>query len=168
MQVTWPLQDFFFFFFFLHNFFQVVQMSILTYVIVISVPSVLAIMNLVWFLKIVRGVKKTLAKRQWSDHIWMCCTGCWYLQSGLQCTTPLALRKLHGSIWFNLLLNSSSNIPQICIFLFDINFRWTMNITLLSYPSKVPKCLVCTPTLNSGSHVYPSPNGKGKWRFMGR
>ncbi|CAA6668607.1 unnamed protein product [Spirodela intermedia] len=43
---------------------QVVQMSILTYVIVISVPSALAVMNLVWFRKIVKGMKKTLAKRQ--------------------------------------------------------------------------------------------------------
>jgi len=34
-------------------------------VLVIVVPLVLSIMNLVWFSKIIKGLRKTLAKRQW-------------------------------------------------------------------------------------------------------
>eukprot|EP00268_Persea_americana_P027843 TRINITY_DN27105_c0_g1_i2.p1 TRINITY_DN27105_c0_g1~~TRINITY_DN27105_c0_g1_i2.p1 ORF type:complete len:169 (-),score=17.49 TRINITY_DN27105_c0_g1_i2:441-947(-) len=43
---------------------QVKQMHQYSFSLVIVVPSVLAIMNLVWFGKIVRGLKKALAKRQ--------------------------------------------------------------------------------------------------------
>lgn len=42
---------------------QVIQMHIFGYMLVFVVPSVLAIMNLVWFGKILKGLKKTLAKR---------------------------------------------------------------------------------------------------------
>ncbi|XP_057971665.1 uncharacterized protein LOC131160242 [Malania oleifera] len=42
---------------------QVIQMHIFGYLLVFVVPSVLAIMNLMWFGKIIRGLKKTLAKR---------------------------------------------------------------------------------------------------------
>uniref|UniRef100_A0A803QHV0 TLC domain-containing protein n=1 Tax=Cannabis sativa TaxID=3483 RepID=A0A803QHV0_CANSA len=43
---------------------QVVQMHIFGYLLVMVVPSVLAIMNLMWFGKILKGLKKQLAKRQ--------------------------------------------------------------------------------------------------------
>ncbi|XP_024018916.1 transmembrane protein 56-B isoform X2 [Morus notabilis] len=43
---------------------QVIQMHIFGYLLVMVVPSVLAIMNFVWFGKILRGLKKQLAKRQ--------------------------------------------------------------------------------------------------------
>ena len=33
--------------------------------LVVVVPSVLAVMNLMWFAKIIKGLKKTLTKRQW-------------------------------------------------------------------------------------------------------
>lgn len=42
---------------------QVIQMHIFGYMLVFVVPSVLAIMNLVWFWKILMGLKKTLLKR---------------------------------------------------------------------------------------------------------
>ena len=38
-------------------------MHIFGYALVFGVPAALGIMNLIWFGKIVRGVKKTLAKR---------------------------------------------------------------------------------------------------------
>ncbi|KAK6264396.1 hypothetical protein QUC31_012546 [Theobroma cacao] len=43
---------------------QVIQMHTIGYVLVFGVPSVLATMNLMWFGKIVKGLVKTLAKRQ--------------------------------------------------------------------------------------------------------
>ncbi|PKU64079.1 hypothetical protein MA16_Dca007985 [Dendrobium catenatum] len=43
---------------------QVMQMHIMGYLLVFMVPSVLAIMNLMWFGKIIKGLRKTLAKRQ--------------------------------------------------------------------------------------------------------
>ncbi|KNA23774.1 hypothetical protein SOVF_022070 [Spinacia oleracea] len=43
---------------------QVMQMHIFGFFLVFVVPSVLAAMNLMWFGKILRGLKKTLAKRQ--------------------------------------------------------------------------------------------------------
>lgn len=43
---------------------QVVQMHPFGYFLVFVVPSVLAAMNLMWFGKILKGLKKTLAKRQ--------------------------------------------------------------------------------------------------------
>ncbi|KAF3450154.1 hypothetical protein FNV43_RR06234 [Rhamnella rubrinervis] len=43
---------------------QVIQMHILGYFLVFVVPSVLATMNLMWFGKIIKGLKKQLAKRQ--------------------------------------------------------------------------------------------------------
>lgn len=43
---------------------QVIQMHIFGYLLVMVVPSVLAIMNLMWFGKILKGLKKLLAKRQ--------------------------------------------------------------------------------------------------------
>ncbi|KAK6916925.1 TRAM/LAG1/CLN8 homology domain [Dillenia turbinata] len=42
---------------------QVIQMHIFGYLLVFAVPSILAIMNLMWFGKILKGLKKTLAKR---------------------------------------------------------------------------------------------------------
>jgi len=42
---------------------QVMRMHIFGYVLVFGVPAALGVMNLIWFGKIVRGVKKTLAKR---------------------------------------------------------------------------------------------------------
>ncbi|KAL5577672.1 hypothetical protein UlMin_019371 [Ulmus minor] len=42
----------------------VVQMHIFGYLLVIAVPSALALMNLMWFGKIVKGLKKQLDKRQ--------------------------------------------------------------------------------------------------------
>ncbi|CDY49551.1 BnaC05g25190D [Brassica napus] len=42
---------------------QVMRMHIFGYALVFGVPAALGIMNLIWFGKIVRGVKKTLAKR---------------------------------------------------------------------------------------------------------
>ncbi|GLT59128.1 hypothetical protein SLA2020_319650 [Shorea laevis] len=43
---------------------QVIQMHIFGYLLVFVVPSVLGIMNLVWFGKVVKGLRKTLAKSQ--------------------------------------------------------------------------------------------------------
>ncbi|KAK2634906.1 hypothetical protein Ddye_029698 [Dipteronia dyeriana] len=43
---------------------QVIQMHTMGYLLVFVVPSVLGIMNLIWFGKIVKGLKKTLAKKQ--------------------------------------------------------------------------------------------------------
>ncbi|XP_015882960.3 uncharacterized protein LOC107418773 [Ziziphus jujuba] len=43
---------------------QVIQMHIFGYFLVFVVPSVLATMNLMWFGKILKGLKKQLAKRQ--------------------------------------------------------------------------------------------------------
>ncbi|KAI3466915.1 hypothetical protein Pfo_023578 [Paulownia fortunei] len=43
---------------------QVMQMHTVGFLLVFSVPSVFAIMNLMWFGKIIKGLKKTLAKRQ--------------------------------------------------------------------------------------------------------
>ncbi|CAA7394196.1 unnamed protein product [Spirodela intermedia] len=43
---------------------QVKQMDSFAYVIVFSVPSVLAVMNVVWFGKILRGLRRTLTKSQ--------------------------------------------------------------------------------------------------------
>ncbi|XP_021890048.1 transmembrane protein 56-B [Carica papaya] len=43
---------------------QVIQMHAFGYLLVFVVPSVLAAMNLMWFGKILKGLKKTLAKRQ--------------------------------------------------------------------------------------------------------
>lgn len=43
---------------------QVIQMHIFGYFLVFVVPSVLAALNLMWFGKILKGVRKTLAKRQ--------------------------------------------------------------------------------------------------------
>ncbi|KAG8365692.1 hypothetical protein BUALT_Bualt18G0133100 [Buddleja alternifolia] len=43
---------------------QVMQMHIIGSLLVFSVPSVLGIMNLMWFAKILKGLKKTLAKSQ--------------------------------------------------------------------------------------------------------
>ncbi|GMY34914.1 TLC domain-containing protein 4-B-like [Fagus crenata] len=43
---------------------QVIQMHAFGYFLVFVVPSALAIMNLMWFGKIIMGLKKTLAKRQ--------------------------------------------------------------------------------------------------------
>ncbi|MQL73761.1 hypothetical protein Taro_006123 [Colocasia esculenta] len=58
-------------FLFIYLFYHVYQhyeevrlMDIIAYVIVFAVPSVLAVMNMVWFGKILRGLQKTLAKRQ--------------------------------------------------------------------------------------------------------
>ncbi|XP_043687315.1 TLC domain-containing protein 4-B-like isoform X1 [Telopea speciosissima] len=48
---------------YLHSY-QVNQMQPFGRLLVYGVPSVLAIMNLLWFAKIVKGLKKTLAKRQ--------------------------------------------------------------------------------------------------------
>ncbi|PON67736.1 TRAM/LAG1/CLN8 domain containing protein [Parasponia andersonii] len=42
---------------------QVIQMHIFGYLLVMLVPSVLAIMNLMWFGKILKGLKKQIAKR---------------------------------------------------------------------------------------------------------
>ncbi|KAL9315980.1 hypothetical protein ACSQ67_016981 [Phaseolus vulgaris] len=46
------------------HFDQVEQMQTFGQVLVIVVPLVLSIMNLVWFSKIIKGLRKTLAKRQ--------------------------------------------------------------------------------------------------------
>ncbi|GAV76240.1 TRAM_LAG1_CLN8 domain-containing protein [Cephalotus follicularis] len=43
---------------------QVIQMHTFGSLLVFGVPSALAIMNLMWFAKILKGLKKTLAKRQ--------------------------------------------------------------------------------------------------------
>ncbi|KAJ4702574.1 transmembrane protein 56-B-like [Melia azedarach] len=43
---------------------QVIQMHAIGYTLVFAVPSALAIMNLMWFGRILKGLKKTLAKRQ--------------------------------------------------------------------------------------------------------
>uniref|UniRef100_A0A1D1YK97 Transmembrane protein 56-B n=1 Tax=Anthurium amnicola TaxID=1678845 RepID=A0A1D1YK97_9ARAE len=43
---------------------QIKQMDTIPYILVFSVPSILAIMNIMWFGKILRGLRKTLAKRQ--------------------------------------------------------------------------------------------------------
>ncbi|XP_077244490.1 uncharacterized protein LOC143884684 isoform X3 [Tasmannia lanceolata] len=43
---------------------QIEQMHIFGFLLVFVVPSVLAMMNLMWFGKIIKGLKKTLAKRQ--------------------------------------------------------------------------------------------------------
>ncbi|KAK9267314.1 hypothetical protein L1049_009737 [Liquidambar formosana] len=46
------------------HFDQVNQMHAFGFILVFVVPAALAIMNLIWFGKIVKGLKKTLAKRQ--------------------------------------------------------------------------------------------------------
>ncbi|CAK8565404.1 unnamed protein product [Lathyrus sativus] len=46
------------------HFDQVERMHIIGQLLVIIVPMVLSVMNLVWFAKIVKGLRKTLAKRQ--------------------------------------------------------------------------------------------------------
>lgn len=43
---------------------QVIEMHAIGYLLVFAVPFLLAIMNLMWFGKILKGLKKTLAKRQ--------------------------------------------------------------------------------------------------------
>nr|CAN70711.1 hypothetical protein VITISV_041642 [Vitis vinifera] len=43
---------------------QVKQMHNIGLLLVVVVPSVLAVMNLMWFAKIIKGLKKTLTKRQ--------------------------------------------------------------------------------------------------------
>ncbi|GLT53066.1 hypothetical protein SLA2020_263620 [Shorea laevis] len=43
---------------------QVIQMQTFGYLLIFVVPSALAIMNLMWFGKIIKGLKKTIAKRQ--------------------------------------------------------------------------------------------------------
>ncbi|XP_078437133.1 uncharacterized protein LOC144707766 [Wolffia australiana] len=43
---------------------QVKQMDSFAFIIVFAVPSVLAVMNIIWFGKILRGLKRTLAKTQ--------------------------------------------------------------------------------------------------------
>ncbi|KAK8929036.1 hypothetical protein KSP39_PZI017717 [Platanthera zijinensis] len=43
---------------------EVMQMHVIGYLIVFVVPSALAIMNVMWFGKILKGLRKTLAKRQ--------------------------------------------------------------------------------------------------------
>ncbi|XP_043699730.1 TLC domain-containing protein 4-B-like isoform X2 [Telopea speciosissima] len=48
---------------YLHSY-QVIQMQPFIRFMVFGVPSMLFIMNLLWFAKIVKGLKKTLAKRQ--------------------------------------------------------------------------------------------------------
>lgn len=56
-----------FFYMFYHvylHYYQVKQMHIFGYLLVFGVPAVLAIMNLMWFGKIIKGLKKTLAKKQ--------------------------------------------------------------------------------------------------------
>ncbi|XP_050230581.1 uncharacterized protein LOC126679574 [Mercurialis annua] len=42
---------------------QLKQMNVFGFVLALTVPVVLSIMNLMWFWKIIRGLKKTLAKR---------------------------------------------------------------------------------------------------------
>ncbi|GFZ14425.1 TRAM, LAG1 and CLN8 (TLC) lipid-sensing domain containing protein [Actinidia rufa] len=42
---------------------QVKKMSTFGVFLVVTAPSVLYVMNLIWFGKIIRGLKKTLAKR---------------------------------------------------------------------------------------------------------
>ncbi|KAI4308135.1 hypothetical protein L6164_031239 [Bauhinia variegata] len=56
-----------FFYIFYHvylHFDQVKQMHSFGQILVLIVPLVLSVMNLVWFSKIIKGLKKTLAKRQ--------------------------------------------------------------------------------------------------------
>lgn len=44
---------------------QVKQMHTIGQILAFGVPPILAVMNLMWFGKILKGLKKTLAKRQW-------------------------------------------------------------------------------------------------------
>lgn len=46
------------------HFDEVEQMHTFGQILVIVVPLVLSVMNLVWFAKIIKGLRKTLAKRQ--------------------------------------------------------------------------------------------------------
>ncbi|ESW18249.1 hypothetical protein PHAVU_006G025300 [Phaseolus vulgaris] len=46
------------------HFHQVEQMQPFGQILVVAVPVVLSVMNLVWFAKIIKGLRKTLAKRQ--------------------------------------------------------------------------------------------------------
>lgn len=43
---------------------QVKQMHIIGRLLTVAVPPMLAVMNVMWFWKILKGLKKTLAKRQ--------------------------------------------------------------------------------------------------------
>lgn len=43
---------------------QVKQMHIIGRLLAFAVPPMLAVMNVMWFWKILKGLKKTLAKRQ--------------------------------------------------------------------------------------------------------
>lgn len=50
----------------LSNFFlQVIKMHVIGYLLVFGVPTVLGMMNLMWFGKIVKGLMKTISKRRW-------------------------------------------------------------------------------------------------------
>jgi hypothetical protein len=42
---------------------QIKQMETFGYLLVCVVPAILFVMNMIWFSKILRGLKKTLAKR---------------------------------------------------------------------------------------------------------
>ncbi|KAJ4846194.1 hypothetical protein Tsubulata_030583 [Turnera subulata] len=46
------------------HYYEVIQMSTFGCLVVFVVPAVLYVMNLMWFAKIIKGLKKTLAKRQ--------------------------------------------------------------------------------------------------------
>ncbi|KAG9439493.1 hypothetical protein H6P81_019658 [Aristolochia fimbriata] len=46
------------------HYYQVEQLQPFGYLLVFGVPTVLGVMNLMWFVKIVKGLKKQLAKRQ--------------------------------------------------------------------------------------------------------
>lgn len=48
---------------------QVIEMHIFGYLLVFVVPAALALMNLMWFGKIIKGLMKTLAKKRWRSHV---------------------------------------------------------------------------------------------------
>ncbi|XP_062206990.1 uncharacterized protein LOC133908834 isoform X1 [Phragmites australis] len=68
MFVAWLMaRKILFVYLFYHIYFhydQVMQLQTFSCILIFAVPTILLIMNTMWFAKIVRGLKKTLAKRQ--------------------------------------------------------------------------------------------------------
>lgn len=73
---------------------QVQQMHTFGQILVIVVPLVLSVMNLIWFSKIIKGLMKTLAKRQWKICLVKILSKlqyrlhCWYFSSSLHPVPP--------------------------------------------------------------------------------
>lgn len=84
---------------------QVIQMHTFGYLLVFVVPSVLAVMNLMWFGKIIKGLIKQLAKMQWWIYIyvpieskvlplrWVCACAFFYFAHCINDKRPRGVKK---------------------------------------------------------------------------